>query len=86
MQSAKDGVDRPSKNSMDKSKILDDFAMDIRRSGTFMVSLLQILPMIYRLTELGRKLEAEGKITVNYGDSYPDAVVNYLLAQHGIQE
>lgn len=86
LKSADDGIDRPDKDSYDKSKTLDDFAMDVRRSANNMLLLLKLLPMIDQLTTLGRKLEAEGKITVNYGADYPEAVVNYLLVQHSINE
>lgn len=83
LQSAKDGIDRPSKDCWDKSKTLDDFAMDINRSATYMVSLLKLLPMNDKLTELGKKLEADGKIEPLFiGNSYSDAALNYLLKEH----
>lgn len=70
LQSAKDGVDRPRHNSIDKSKTLDEFALDISRSAAYMVSLMKLLPMRDKLADLRRKLEAEGKITPDAGDSY----------------
>lgn len=83
LQSAKDGVDRPGKDCWDKSKTLDEFAMDINRSATYMVSLLKFLPMMDKLTAVGKKLEADGKIEpLLIGNSYSDAALYYFLKEH----
>jgi hypothetical protein len=58
LQSAKDGVERPALHSIDKTKTLDQFAMDISSAATNMSALYKLIPMMNDLSELGRKLEA----------------------------
>ncbi len=84
LQSEKDGVDRPRHTSIDKSKTLDTFAMDISRSATYMVSLIKLFPIMEQLAALGRKLELEGKITLDVGNSYSEAALQYILKHHGM--
>lgn len=79
LQSEKDGVDRPTHDSIDKSKTLDAFAMDVSRSATHMVSLIKFFPMMDKLASIGKKLELEGKIKLDLGDSYSEAALQYLL-------
>lgn len=85
LQTEKDGVDRPAPLAIDKSKALDEFTRSVNESITYMVALYRLLPMDDRLSELGRKLEADGKITVNYGGDYSEAALNYLLSEHGVK-
>lgn len=49
-----------------------------------MVSLHKLVPQMLRLAELGRKLEADGKISVGYSDDYSTAALNFVLAEHGL--
>ncbi len=86
LQSEKDGVDRPKHHSIDKSKTLDQFAKDIGRSATNMVSLLKLIPMLEKLIQLGRKLESEGVISVDIMDDYSEAALKYLLEQNGLAQ
>ncbi|MFM0397264.1 hypothetical protein [Paraburkholderia phytofirmans] len=84
LQSEKDGVERPAPFAIDKSKTLDQFAKDINAAITNMVSLHKLIPQMLRLAELGRKLEADGKISVEYSDHYSTAALNFVLAEHGL--
>lgn len=84
LQSEKDGVDRPLPGVIDKTKTLDQFAKDIGRAMTNMSALHKLIPMMLQLGELGRKLEAEGKITVDYGDDYSTTALKSILAEHGL--
>ncbi|RQT37451.1 hypothetical protein DF037_01590 [Burkholderia contaminans] len=84
LQSEKDGVDRPDAIEIDKSKTLDQFAIDVNTAITNMTSLRNLLPQFLRLAELGRKLEAEGKISVDYGGSYSSAALDFVRAEHGL--
>lgn len=86
LQSEKDGVDRPEPFVIDKSKTLDQFARDIGQSITYMQSLHKLLPMNEQLAKLGRKLEAAGRISVEYGDDYAGAALNFVLSEHGLGE
>jgi hypothetical protein len=85
LQSEKDGVDRPNINEIDKSKTLDNFAQDIQIAATNMAALYKLFPMMIDLAELGRKLEADGKIKPDFGDDYSRVVLDYLLALNGVQ-
>ncbi len=84
LQSEKDGVNRPEPFVIDKTKTLDQFAMDIGTACTNMVALHKLIPMMLQLTELGRKLEAEKKLTVDYGDDYSIAAIKFIRAEHGL--
>lgn len=85
LQSEKDGIDRPELHVIDKTKTLDEFAMDISKAATWMYSLYKLVPMMENLAALGRKLESDGKISVDAGESYSEAVLNYLLVQNGLK-
>jgi len=85
LQSEKDGIDRPKHQAIDKSKTLDLFAQDISRSAVNMASLIKFFPMADKLRKLGRKLEADGLIKVDYGDDYAEAALDYLMAHNGLK-
>ncbi|TDA48097.1 hypothetical protein [Burkholderia pyrrocinia] len=84
LQSEKDGVDRPAPFAIDKSKTLDQFAKDINAASTNMAALHKLIPQMLRLAELGRKLEADGKLEVGYGDDYSSAALDFVLREHGV--
>jgi hypothetical protein len=84
LQSEKDGVDRPEPGIIDKTKTLDDFAKNIKEAITYLTSLYTLLPMQSGLADLGRELEKQGKIKPDYGDSYAQAALAFLLAEHGL--
>lgn len=79
-QNAKDGIDRPALFAIDKSKTLDQFAMDTTEVATYLSSLQKLIPMQADLSDVGRKLEASGKIVVDFGDSYAEKALDYLKA------
>ena len=85
LQTEKDGVNRPELFEIDKSKTLDQFAMDVSQAATNMNSLYMLFPMMNDLAELGRKLDSEGKINVSCGDSLSRAALDYLLNENGIK-
>ena len=85
LQTEKDGVIRPGFMDFDKSKTLDQFAMDINKSATYISSLGKLIPMMNDLSKLGRKLEAEGTISVTAGDGYSRAVLDYLMAEYNLE-
>lgn len=85
LQSEKDGVDRPLINSVDKSKTLDQFAMDIQRAATFLTATYKLIPMMNDLAALGRKLEDDGFVEASVGDDYSRVALNYFLQQSGIE-
>lgn len=85
LQSEKDGVNRPKLFEIDKSKTLDEFAMDVSRAATNMNSLHLLIPMMNDLAELGRKLESEGKIEVCAGDSFSRVALNHMLSENGLK-
>jgi hypothetical protein len=84
LQSEKDGIDRPAPFTIDKSKTLDQFAKDIIAASTNMAALHKLIPQMLRLAELGRKLEAEGNLTLDSGDDYSIAALDFVMAQHGL--
>lgn len=86
LQSEKDGVARPEPFVIDKSKTLDTFGREISQSITYMASLRKLLPMEDKLVALGRKLEAEGKINVDYGNDYAAGAVDFILSEHGLND
>jgi len=81
LQSAKDGVVRPAPGEIDKTKTLDQFAQDIGQAVTNMTALHKLMPMMLRLGELGRKLEAEGKIEVGFGEDYSLAALDFACRE-----
>jgi hypothetical protein len=86
LQTEKDGVNRPKLFEIDKSKTLDQFAMDVSQAATNMNSLYMLFPMMNDLAELGRKLESEGKIEVTVGDSLSRSALDYLLNENGLKQ
>lgn len=85
LQSEKDGVARPAPGEIDKTKTLDQFAMDISAACTNMAALHKLIPMVLQLAELGRKLEADKKITVDIGDDYSTAALKFIRAENGLE-
>lgn len=81
LQSEKDGVTRPDPGDIDKTKTLDQFAIDINESIAYMSTLHTLMPMSIRLAELGRLLEKQGKITPSCGDDYAMLALDYVLRQ-----
>lgn len=86
LQSEKDGVQRPEPPSIDYTQKIDPFTADVNSAITWMTSILELYPQSKQLAALGRKLEADGKINVETGQGYADAVLSYLLDQHGISQ
>jgi len=84
LQSEKDGVDRPEPGVIDRTKTLDEFAIRVSESVTYMTSLYTLLPLKMRLANLGRELEKQGKIRADFGDDYAQAALEYVLAEHGV--
>ncbi|KVZ90492.1 hypothetical protein WL22_23730 [Burkholderia ubonensis] len=84
LQSERDGVDRPAPFAIDKFKTLDQFAKDINTASTNMAALHKLIPPMLRLAELGRKLEADGKLEVGYCDDYSSAALDFALREHGV--
>ncbi|WP_244797392.1 hypothetical protein [Caballeronia grimmiae] len=84
LQSEKDGVERPDPFAIEKSKALDQFAMDVNTAITNMAALRKLLPQMLSLAELGRKLANEGKITVDHGEDYSSAALRFVRGEHGL--
>jgi len=85
LQSEKDGVNRPKINQIDKSKTLDQFAMDIQVAATNMTALYKLFPLMNDLSALGRKLQADGKISADWGDDYSRLALDYFLSENGLE-
>lgn len=83
LQSEKDGVERPDPDVIDKTKTLDEFAMSVGESITYMTSLYRLIPMMKRLAGLGRELERQGKIQVDYGEDYAQAALDFVVLEFG---
>lgn len=81
LQSEKDGIDRPDLWVMDKSKVLDDFAMDISNAAMNMSALYKLYPMLEKLTKIGKQLHEKGLIDVDYGDDFSLKAIDYLEQQ-----
>lgn len=86
LQSEKDGIQRPAINEINKSKTLDEFAVDIQTAATNMISLYKLFPLMNDLSQLGRKLEAEGKITMEFGEDYSRKALDFVLNEHGVSK
>jgi hypothetical protein len=80
LQSEKDGIARPDPFEIDKTKTLDQFAQDVAHAITNMTALRKLLPMAAQLADLGRKLEASGQISVDYGDDYSQKALEFFAA------
>lgn len=81
LQSDVDGISRPDIFSVDKSKELDQFAMDINETALYLGMLLKLIPMQEKLSEIGKKLENSGQIKMNIGDSFAEAALGFFEAQ-----
>jgi len=79
-QTAFDGIERPEPGVIDKTKTLDAFAMDIDNAVTYISSLNKLIPMSQQLADLGRQLEQQGKLQVDFGDDYSKAALEYFAA------
>ncbi len=77
-QNKADGIDRPDLFTVDKSKTLDDIAMETSEVATYLSSLIKLIPMQSELSRIGRKLESEGKIKCDIGDSYAELALKYF--------
>jgi hypothetical protein len=84
LQSKKDGVDRVALFGTDKTKIWDEFSLDIENAIINMASLRDLIPQNLKLADLGRKLEADGKILMTAGDDYSIFALNYVCSQHEV--
>lgn len=84
LQSEKDGIDRPAFGVVDKTKTLDQFAMDIQAAIINMGALYKLFPEHETLAAIGRKLESEGKLTMSVGDSYSEAALSYFKSSCGL--
>ncbi|KAB1469140.1 hypothetical protein FZI27_20235 [Cronobacter sakazakii] len=80
-QCQKDGIQRPLLGEIDKSKVLDEFALDIVTSATLFLSLYMLQPMAERLASVARKLEQKGLIVVEPGESYAEAALDYMESE-----
>jgi hypothetical protein len=81
LQSEKDGIDRPTHDQLDKSKTLDQFARDVSRSVANLSELYNLYQIDDRLSNLGRKLEKQGLIKMDYSDSYAESALAYFESQ-----
>jgi hypothetical protein len=81
LQSEKDGIARPNSFEIDKTKTLDQFAQDVNHAITNMNALRHLLPMAIKLADLGRKLEASGQISVDYGDDYGQKALEFFTTE-----
>jgi hypothetical protein len=79
LQTQQDGIQRPDVGVVDKSKVLDQFAIDVNQSISLMSSLYQLIPMRTKLAELGMNLERQGKIKIAVGEDYADIALKYVL-------
>jgi hypothetical protein len=82
-QTEKDGIDRPEPFVVDRTKTLDQFARDIGQAATNMAALHKLIPMMKCLADLGRTLDAAGKIVVEPGDSYSDKALEFFVSEFG---
>lgn len=85
LQSEKDGIVRPEPGEHDKTKTLDDFAVDVDRAISNMTLLRRLVPMMLQLDEIGRKLEASGQLSVRVGEDYSVAALKFLRGQYGLE-
>jgi len=85
LQSEKDGINRPDPGVFDKTKQLDQFAIDIEIAIKYMESLHKIMPMVLQLADLGRLMAREGIIvSPEWGGSFSRAALDHVLAEYGV--
>lgn len=87
LQSEKDGVCRPLVGEFNKTKQLDALSSDADAVSTHLALMMQLSVQAERLSALGKRLEAAGEISLQWGDSYSQAALTYLegLANHKIE-
>lgn len=82
LQNNEDSIQRVDIGVSDKSKTLDQFAMDVTQSISLMTSLHQLIPMRARLAELGVSLERQGKIKPLVGEDYAMYALDFLIKEY----
>lgn len=78
LQSEKDGISRLLVGEMDKTKQVDELSKNADDVSAYLAMSIQTSEQSQRLSKLGKKLEAEGLVTMNWGDSYSQTALNYL--------
>lgn len=86
LKSEQDGIDRAELFSIDKTKTRDQFARDIENTAMRLASLNTAIPVMNSLHILARRLESDGKITVEAGGNYAVIALNYIMKQNGFDE
>lgn len=79
LQSEADGVQRPAYGVPDRTKTCDEFSRQVDSAISNMLLLQKVYPIVERLTELGRKLERGGEISVGLGENYAEAALEHVL-------
>lgn len=79
-KSAGDGVPRSPIGVVGPKKGYDQFARDAQEVAMLVFAAQQAIPLMERLAEIGRALEAHGAIKVDYGDSFAQKALDHLQA------
>ena len=85
LQSEKDGISRPlpDKAPVGLSDTFDDFARQIHQACLYASMTDSLLALQSRLADTGRKLEQDGQLRVEDGDSYATAALAWLERSTG---
>lgn len=73
------------KNGEGIISVHDPFYQDIQMSINYISALHKLMPMMNNLSELGRKLEKEGKIKPEIDDDYSTEALRYVMSEYHVE-
>lgn len=81
-QSIEDGINRPHPLEFDRSKQVDDFALDIQEVITYLLLSKENNKSIDRLTQIGKKLIESNKVSENFDVKYSEVALDYIEKEY----
>lgn len=73
-----DGVPRSPIGVIGPKDGCDQFAKDVHEVAMLIFTAQQAVPLMLRLADIGRELEAQGAIKVEHGDSFATKALDHL--------
>lgn len=81
LKSERDGIQRPLVGVLGPAHFQDQFGRDVQEVATLMFAAREAVPLMQRLSAIGRSLAADGSFTVEFNESYASKALDHLLMQ-----
>lgn len=89
-QRMKTRLQEETKNKLVKVELSDEQDKEVIEDAQIIVNSMleftRLLPLSYRLVELGKLLEAQGKISLQYDEPYDEAAIRFLSEIYGLTD